>query len=174
MDRIRQHYEIRAQRAAQGKKYRVWKNNRTLIAMLLYSFGCFPSILILGILRIAKEDERAGVTFGYSILFFTGKLTFYLAALIFQPALLGSLLSGGKSNNKQKIARMIRLGYVSQYVTFTFSVVAAVAPLIIIADPDKGVTEIAQIVYIVSRFAVECDSFIGYTCISVLLVGLVL
>lgn len=153
VDRVRQHYEIKAQRLSQGKKYRIWKNNRTLIAMLLYSFGCFPSIFLLGVLRIAKADERAGVTYGYSILFFTGKLTFYTAALIFQPALLGSLLSGGKSNNKLKIQRMIRLGYVSQYVTFTLSIVAAIAPLIIIADTSKGVTEIAQIVYIVSIFA---------------------
>lgn len=166
-DRIHLHYEMKSQRLAQGKPYTIWKNNRTLLAMLLYSFGCFPSILILGILRIAKDDERAGVTFGYSFLFFTGKFSFYLAVLIFQPALLASLLSGGKGN-AVKVKRMIQLGYTSQYVTFVLSIVAAIAPIVIIADPEKGVTELAQYVYVI-YFVLQVTSMVILCTVSTII-----
>ena len=109
--RIYQRYQdFRAYQSAQrerGRRAR-FRDNRGLIAALTHSFLTFPGIVIYGIIRIAKPDERVGVTATATVFFFVTKTAFYFSGWAFQPALLASILQGQKYGRK-RIDKLVRL-----------------------------------------------------------------
>lgn len=85
---------------ARGKKYGI-KNNRALIANFIFILVNVPGIILFAIIRMAKPDERIGVTVLITIVFCIVKVSFYASSWFFQPALFGTVLKGsGKSGLK--------------------------------------------------------------------------
>lgn len=103
------------------------RKNRGLLASLLLLFGGFPIMVVTGLLRIAKPDERVGVTLGLTLMFFLVKLVFYTANWLYSPALLTSLLKG-TNYRKDRLAQLIRINEVGSTIVAFLSISFGAVP----------------------------------------------
>lgn len=139
--RYKQHVEQRNLKRAAGKEYGL-KNNRGLIACLWYYGLCWPSILAAGIVMQIDPLQRIGLDLPITIIFITGKIGFYGATWLFQPALLATILKG-KSNTKQ----LAKLNDVGSALICAWASLLGFVPLATKFGTEQGRGDLATIVY---------------------------
>jgi len=137
-----QHLQMVELRRSQGRKYGVL-DNRGWAAIVSWVFVCAPATLILGILKMATNNERVGLTPGMTILFSIAKLGFYLTAYFYQPGLLATILEGSKAR-----ASLVRIAQIWGKINLVISLSVGFMPLItLIFGDSSGRDSVAQGVY---------------------------
>lgn len=145
--RIHQRYQdFRGYQRLQRERGRRAKlrENRGLIAALTHSFITFPCIVIYSIIRIAKPDERVGITVTASVFFFVTKAAFYFSGWAFQPALLASILQGQKYGRK-RIEQLVRLNNRINFGLMIMSCITGVYAFLPLFTENDKVDETAKI-----------------------------
>lgn len=134
---------------ASGKSISI-RQNRGLVAILFYEFWVFPALLICAAVKIAKDDERVGITPLITVLFAMVKIGFYFGvAYMFQPSLIRTLLQSGSLKRNKKIQRLILLSDAFARLNLFFSVTFSFVPFITLFNSEEldRPAEIAWIIY---------------------------
>lgn len=137
-----QHNTVVQTKAQQSKKYGIW-DNKGYAAILVFVLGCAPVTILLGLVRIFKDDERVGLTALNTTLFALAKLFFYLTAFLFQPSLLQTILKGSKAQKK-----LVGLARGWGLVNLILSVGLGFLPFVTLIFSDTGRDSVAQNVYV--------------------------
>ena len=167
-------YSERKERMRQRGRKEQLRKNRGLLASLLLLFGGFPVMIASGLLRIAKPDERVGVTFGLTLMFFLVKMVFYTANWLYSPALLTSLLKG-TNYRKDRMAQLVRINEVGSTLVAILSVTFGAVPFAAyLADGELGYSEqAAYMAYFIGMDITMTAYFVLFTfmrinCVAVL------
>ncbi|GBG31999.1 Teneurin-2 [Hondaea fermentalgiana] len=138
--RWKRHWEQVEKHEARGQRYRI-RDNRGLLAILVFLVLDAPAGFLLGIIMMATEDQRVGLSWGVTILFFLVSLGFYLMVFFFQPQLLALILRGCRA--KESVVQAAKNWGLA---SLSFSIIAAALPFITLLFSDgRDVT--AQAVY---------------------------
>lgn len=95
----------------QGKTYFLWEA-RPLLSCFVHFGICIPSVMMLGLIRIADDQQRIGLNAASTVLFLLGKASFYASGFLFQPALLEIMISselGARQDEFKSILRMVNI-----------------------------------------------------------------
>ncbi len=115
---------IKEAKAKRGESYPLIKNPGSLTNIVWFGIG-LPSLVIFSILKIARPEERIGITLGVSICYFLVRIAFYVCALLFQPSLLAAVVAGADAS---KTGWIVKLNLNLTKALLGFHVIAAVLP----------------------------------------------
>mmetsp|Transcript_3282 Transcript_3282/g.4410 ORF Transcript_3282/g.4410 Transcript_3282/m.4410 type:complete len:409 (+) Transcript_3282:268-1494(+) len=130
-ERWKSHLDVAKERRSRGKEYRIRDNPVLLACIWFYSF-CFPSVVLYGILRISKNDERVGITPAATFLFFTAKIGFYMSLYLYRPTLFSASL--GKFGKETGLKRVLKLSKHAGLVMMIVSITLGALPFIALSD----------------------------------------
>jgi hypothetical protein len=140
--RWRQHKELVRSKACEGGRYRL-RQNRGLVACMS-ACCCTLFVLSYGVLQQVWPDSRLGRDLGVTLSFAGGKMTFYGAVWLFQPALLRSVLAG-----KRETASLVKANDAISLVICCFAGSLGLVPILSLALSD-GRDPLAMISYYVT------------------------
>jgi hypothetical protein len=107
LDLSQRAWNTRVRMLRKGKSYSVWSNSG-LVSISFFFLVCFPSQMIVGMLRLFTEDRRIGMDYLITFFWFMERFGYYCAAGIHQPNLLRHLLKAQDASHTE-VERFARL-----------------------------------------------------------------
>lgn len=147
LQRYRDYKARKDQLQMRGQSYPITKN-RGLMTILCYQLVVTPGLIAMCILKIVDTDQRIGVTFGVTFLFFVIKTGFYGATTLFQPALIKTMLRGNGFGNKEKINKIVRVSNTAAIINFISSSLISLLPFVTLYAAEGEITPLSELVWI--------------------------
>uniref|UniRef100_A0A7S3LQM8 Epidermal growth factor-like domain-containing protein n=1 Tax=Aplanochytrium stocchinoi TaxID=215587 RepID=A0A7S3LQM8_9STRA len=141
-------------------------SNKGVLAIVLYEGVMVPSLIAMIVTKLVADNERIGVTFTVTFLFFLTKAAFYGSAMLFQPALVAALMRAASFGTSQSgaVERLIRFNNISSFFNWMGSSLLGILPFVTYANGGKW-DETAEIVWFaylggsvftLSLYALQC------------------
>jgi hypothetical protein len=133
-------------RTPTSRETQALRANKALMTMFVLFAVMIPSNIAYALLKIFAPHERIGHTWAASLLFAITKLGFYVGVVMYQPALLGAVLSGISIDEK-----VLKWSNLFGKSAMGLSMVLSFSPCITVAfggaDADPVVSRAVWLVY---------------------------